>query len=124
MTVSYLLNGIRFEWDSRKASSNIRNHGVNFETACEVFFDPLVHMKINDLKKRLKKDRPKTAISLNLPDDVIADLQRIAPLRGCSDYRALMRAYIGQGLRADLERFEGSPGVSVCLHREFTTARR
>jgi hypothetical protein len=44
MTVSYLLNGIQFEWDSRKASANLRNHGINFETACEVFFDPLVRV--------------------------------------------------------------------------------
>jgi hypothetical protein len=42
MTVSYTLRGIRFEWDSRKASLNLRDHGINFETACEVFFDPLV----------------------------------------------------------------------------------
>jgi len=98
MSVSYLLNGIQFEWDSRKASTNLRYHGI---------------MKINDLKRRLQKDRPKTTISLNLPDDVIADLQRIAPLRGCSDYHALIRAYVGQGLRADLECFEGNPAVFV-----------
>ena len=65
-------------------------------------------MRINDLKKRLRKDRPTTTISLKLPDDVINDLQRIAPLRGCSDYHALIRAYIGQSLRADLEREESS----------------
>jgi hypothetical protein len=69
-------------------------------------------MRINDLKKRLRKDRPTTTISLKLPDDVINDLQRIAPLRGCSDYRALIRAYIGQSLRADLERFESRPELS------------
>ncbi len=61
-------------------------------------------MKIAALKKRLRKDRPKTVISLKLPDDVIADLQRIAPLLGFSNYQALIRAYIGKGLRADLER--------------------
>lgn len=44
MTVSYVLNGIRFEWDSRKAAANLRNHGINFETVCEVFFDPLVRV--------------------------------------------------------------------------------
>jgi len=44
MTVSYLLNGIQFEWDSRKASTNLRNHGINFETTCEVFFDSLVRV--------------------------------------------------------------------------------
>jgi len=65
-------------------------------------------MKINDLKKRLRKDRPTTTIELNLPDDIIDDLQRLAPLRGFSDYQTLIRAYVGQGLRADCERFESS----------------
>jgi hypothetical protein len=69
-------------------------------------------MKINDLKKRLRKDRPMTTITLRIPEDVIDDLKRIALCRGFSDYQALIRAYIGQGLRADLERFEGSPELS------------
>jgi hypothetical protein len=38
---------------------------------------------------------------------VIEDLKRVAPLLGFSGYQPLMRAYIGQGLRADLERLEG-----------------
>jgi uncharacterized DUF497 family protein len=35
-------HGIQFEWDDDKASSNLEKHGVSFETACEVFFDPFV----------------------------------------------------------------------------------
>jgi hypothetical protein len=31
----------RFEWDSRKASTNIRKHGVSFDEASTVFDDPL-----------------------------------------------------------------------------------
>jgi hypothetical protein len=72
-------------------------------------------MKINDLKKRLRKDRPTTTINLKLPDDVISDLQRIAPLRGFSDYQALIRGYIGQGLRADLEGLEGSSELTILI---------
>jgi hypothetical protein len=70
-------------------------------------------MKINKLKQRLRQDRPMTtattaaAVSLRIPEDVVEDLQRIAPLLGFSGYQPLMRAYIGQGLRADLERMEG-----------------
>jgi uncharacterized DUF497 family protein len=37
-------NGIRFVWDGEKAESNRRKHGVPFEAACEVFFDPFVHL--------------------------------------------------------------------------------
>ena len=31
----------RFEWDPQKAAANARNHGVSFEEASSVFFDPL-----------------------------------------------------------------------------------
>jgi uncharacterized protein len=37
-------NGIRFVWDRWKAENNVRKHGVTFETACEAFFDPLIHL--------------------------------------------------------------------------------
>jgi len=33
--------GLKFEWDSGKASSNLRKHGVSFEEAVSVFGDPL-----------------------------------------------------------------------------------
>lgn len=32
---------MRFEWDIRKAASNLTKHGVSFEEACTVFGDPL-----------------------------------------------------------------------------------
>jgi hypothetical protein len=63
-------------------------------------------MKAETLKKRLNKNRPMTTITIPIPEDVIEDLKQIAPLLGFSGYQPLVRAYIGQGLRADLERFE------------------
>ena len=66
-------------------------------------------MKIADLKKRLRKDRPMTTISLRMPEDVVEDLKRIAPQLGFSGYQPLMRAYIGQSLRNDLEKLEAKP---------------
>lgn len=63
-------------------------------------------MKINKLKQRLRKDRPMTKISLRMPEDVVDDLKRIAPHLGFSGYQPLIRAYVGQGLRVDLERLE------------------
>ena len=30
---------VRFDWDPVKADDNIKNHGVTFEEACEVFLD-------------------------------------------------------------------------------------
>lgn len=66
-------------------------------------------MKIETLKQRLKKDRPMKTITLRIPEDVVEDLERIAPVLGFSGYQPLMRTYIGQGLREDLEKLENSP---------------
>ena len=63
-------------------------------------------MKLEALKKRLDKDRPMTTVSIRFPVDVIEDLKRAAPLLGFSGYQPLLRAYVGQGLRVDLERLE------------------
>lgn len=63
-------------------------------------------MKITALKKRLDRNRPMTSVTIRIPEDVVEDLKRVAPLLGFSGYQPLIRAYIGQGLRADLERFE------------------
>ncbi len=40
MVVVYRLQGVEFEWDDQKAQLNITNHGITFEEAAEVFFDP------------------------------------------------------------------------------------
>ncbi len=60
------------------------------------------------LKVRLRRDRPMTTISLRMPEDVIDDLKEIAPMLGFAGYQPLMRSYIGQGLRKDLSRLDGS----------------
>lgn len=36
---------IRFTWDPSKAESNRRKHGISFEDAAHVFFDPLRQMR-------------------------------------------------------------------------------
>jgi hypothetical protein len=63
-------------------------------------------MNMDKLRKRLDKNRPMTTVSIRFPVDVIEDLKRIAPLLGFSGYQPLIRAYVGQGLRDDLERLE------------------
>jgi uncharacterized DUF497 family protein len=40
--VLYSRGGLEFVWDVRKAAANMQKHGIRFEQACEVFFDPLV----------------------------------------------------------------------------------
>ena len=72
------------------------------------------------LKTRLQRNRPMTTISLRMPADVIEDLKEIAPMLGFTGYQPLMRSpgspdsllagvvYIGQALRKDLSRLDGS----------------
>jgi hypothetical protein len=39
---------VHFTWDPRKATSNVRKHGVSFEEAATVFADPLA-LAVEDL---------------------------------------------------------------------------
>lgn len=70
-------------------------------------------MKLETIKKRLAKDRPMVSVTLRMPEDVVADLKRIAPLQGFGGYQGLMRAYVGSGLREDMERIEGNAVVQL-----------
>jgi hypothetical protein len=45
MDLHFVFQGQHFMWDSEKASVNASKHGVRFETACEVFFDPFVRIE-------------------------------------------------------------------------------
>jgi hypothetical protein len=65
-------------------------------------------MKLETIKRRVAKDRPMVSVTLRMPEDVITDMKRIAPLKGFSGYQTLMRSSVGAGIREGLERFEGS----------------
>jgi len=56
-----------------------------------------------------------TTISFRIPEDVVEDLKRVAPVLGFSGYQPLIRTYIGQGLRQDLERLDRSPGIEQLI---------
>ncbi len=46
---------IRFEWDDAKSAVNQRKHGISFEQASRVFFDPLyfsIYERIEDGEER------------------------------------------------------------------------
>jgi hypothetical protein len=61
-----------------------------------------------------------TTISIRMPEDVIEDLKEIAPALGLSGYQPLIRAYVGQGLRKDLERLDNSQvqAISESLRKQ------
>lgn len=72
-------------------------------------------MKINKLKTRLSRSRTMITITMRIPEDVVADLKRVAPHRGFSGYQPLIRAYVGQGLREDLAVLEGNPEITKLI---------
>jgi hypothetical protein len=49
------------------------------------------------------KDRPSRPVTIRMPVDLIEDLKRVAPTKGMSGYQSLIKYYVGQGLRDDLE---------------------
>ena len=53
------------------------------------------------IRKRLRKDRPTTTISMRIPTDVLDSLKAIAPTRGFNAYQTLLKSYISDGLRRD-----------------------
>jgi len=44
MDVHFTYGGQRFCWNPEKARSNLFKHGICFEQACEIFFDPFVQI--------------------------------------------------------------------------------
>jgi hypothetical protein len=58
------------------------------------------------LRKRLKKDRPSTTITMRIPVDVVESLKAVAPTRGFSGYQTLLKSYISEGLRRDEAEYD------------------
>ena len=56
MTVSFLLNGMAFEYDEEKNIANIRKHGISFEIAARVFLD-YDRIEMYDDDNSLEEDR-------------------------------------------------------------------
>ncbi len=48
--------GLIFEWDEKKALSNIKKHGVSFEEACTAFGDTL-SITVADIEHSEKENR-------------------------------------------------------------------
>jgi uncharacterized DUF497 family protein len=72
-----------------------------------VFRRPRKNSMINErLKKRLKKDRPSTTITMRIPADIVESLKAVAPMRGFTAYQTLLKSYISEGLRRDEAQFD------------------
>jgi len=58
------------------------------------------------MKKKMipKNDRQTKSITIRMPEDFLEELKRVAPTKGMSAYQPLMKFYISQGLRKDLQQ--------------------
>ena len=63
MDVEYELRGIRFRWDQDKATGNIAKHGISFEQAAQIFFDPF--FVIGTLPTKEKRGMPRSVPTSN-----------------------------------------------------------
>ncbi len=53
---------------------------------------------------RRRLERPKTSVTIRLPEDVVEDLREMAPVLGWSSAESLIRVYISEGMRRDESR--------------------
>ncbi len=71
-------------------------------------------MQAEQLKRRLKKDRPMASVTVRIPEDVIESMKAIAPLRGFTGYQTLLKLYLSEGVRRDSALLE--PTVNRFVH--------
>ena len=57
MKIEFELQGVYFEWNENKALLNKQNHDINFEDACEVFFDPFVKSVDSEIVEAEMRDK-------------------------------------------------------------------
>ena len=58
------------------------------------------------ITKRMVKDPPMELISMRLPRHMIDELKEIAVAKGFTGYQGLIRFYVSQGARKDLEEMD------------------
>ena len=76
MDQQFRLQGIDFEWDQEKAFSNQQKHGISFQNACGVFFDPFV---------------------MSLEDEIIEGEERSSVVGVTTDWQILYVVYVWRG---------------------------
>ena len=57
MDIIFTYNNINFEWDEKKAVSNLQKHNISFPKACEIFFDPFLLSLETEYIQKEERDR-------------------------------------------------------------------
>lgn len=82
---------VRFEWDPDKAAANVRKHGVSFEAASFVFFDPFAiteQDRIEDGEHRWRTLGAAHGLTLLVVAHTIAEKGEVEVIRIISARRA------------------------------------
>ena len=58
------------------------------------------------IQKRMVKSPPMALISMRLPQHMIDEIKEIAAAKGFTGYQGLIRYYISQGARKDIEELD------------------
>ena len=58
------------------------------------------------IKKRMTPNPPMDMISMRIPRHVVDELKEVAVAKGFSGYQGLIRFYVSQGMRRDLEELD------------------
>ncbi|MFM9967465.1 MAG: hypothetical protein ACKVQK_03540 [Burkholderiales bacterium] len=77
------------------------------------------------VKKRMVKDAPMTMISIRLPARMLDELREIAAAKGFTGYQGLIRYYVSQGMRVDLEDLDKPKidAIARALRKSGVSAR-
>lgn len=94
--VKYARDGLRFEWDEKKARSNFSKHGIRFEEAKTAFDDPLCRFFQDDshssreLRERLIGEASTGCLLVVAFSESMPDLIRIISARRVTNQERLI----------------------------------
>ena len=75
------------------------------------------------LRKRLRKDRLGTTITVRIPADIRESLESTASARGFHSYQTLLKSYISDGLRRDEAEIAPQTDEFVAMLRRTIDAK-
>jgi len=99
---------MKFDWDADKAKANLDKHGISFEEACGVFYDPFA-ITVDDMEHSVAEVRKKTVglsvrlrVLIVVHTDKIDDNIRIISARKASrqevtDYEEEVKERLSRG---------------------------
>jgi hypothetical protein len=82
---------VKFAWDARKAKANAKKHGVSFEEAASVFYDPLARIFDDEYHSMLERREIIIGHSIRQNLLIVAFTERLDAIRIVSSGKATLR---------------------------------